>query len=123
MKGDPHKRIITGEGEGDAVSGDVIDSSAVSSPASSPCHSPFAKKVENTGSYLQHSSLEASPSSSPNSSSYLEDEKISDMSSPSSKYFFSRRNSEEKMVSDQEGNSQVPEGKVPKNIKLPQSKD
>lgn len=117
--------MITSKGEVLAMPAartEDVGDSAVSSPASSTCNSPFVQKTEKTESYLHHSSLEESPASSPNSS-YLGDGKMGhDVDSPNSKPFFSRTDSEDKSISDQEGGSQVSDAKVPKNIKLPQRK-
>lgn len=105
--------------------------SAASSRVSSACTSPDLSKSARTDSYIRGSSLEESPVSSPNGS-YVGDVKLAgnypEVGSPSPSLSkepcsSSRRSSEEdKCMSDEEAGVQALEQKVPKNIKLPQSK-
>jgi len=120
---DIHDQMMTSDQEALAIPAarsEVIGDSAASSPSSSTCNSPFAHQSDKTDSFLRQSTIDGSPGSSPNS--FLEEGKIQDADSPNSKSFFSRRSSEDKSMSDQEVDSQASDGKVPKNIKLPQRK-
>ena len=117
-----HDQMIARDGEVPVVpaQSEGVGDSASSSPSSSACNSPFAHKPDKADSFLRQSTIDGSPASSPNS--FLEEGKSQDADSPNSKSLFSRRSSEDKSMSDQEGDSQTSDGKVPKNIKLPQRK-
>lgn len=105
----------------------ISPGSAASPRVSSACISPGLRKGTRTDSYIRGSSLEESPVSSPNSSCVGELKSVEEYPevdpSLAKESCSSRRNSgEDKCISDEESAVGTPEQKVPKNIKLPQSK-